>query len=167
MAIDWTSQRIKTLTKLWDEGHTTSEIGRRLGVTKNSVVGKAHRMSLPKRQSPIARKPSQSKPKAGAKTAPAAAAKPAAKPKAAAPKIPIEPEEPSIIKLENLQSGMCSWPFNEPGTPEFHFCGEKPTVPDKPYCLEHCMMAYVKSSKDKGRHKPVVTKPVPPTLPIK
>lgn len=37
----------------------------------------------------------------------------------------------------------CSWPHGDPGTPEFHFCGAKP-VPGKPYCAEHCAIAYVK-----------------------
>ena len=53
MAIDWTPDRVKTLMALWAEGISTLEIGRRLGVTKNSVVGKVHRLGLPKRQSPI------------------------------------------------------------------------------------------------------------------
>ena len=38
--MDWTTERIDTLTKLWKEGLSTREIGLRLGVTKNSVVGK-------------------------------------------------------------------------------------------------------------------------------
>ena len=43
------------LIELWDEGHSTEEIGRRLGVTKNAVVGAAHRLDLPARPSPIGR----------------------------------------------------------------------------------------------------------------
>ena len=39
--------------QLWSEGHSTAEIGRRMGVTKNAVVGKAHRLDLPARPSPI------------------------------------------------------------------------------------------------------------------
>ena len=41
------------LRVLWAEGHSTSEIGRRMGITKNAVVGKAHRLDLPARPSPI------------------------------------------------------------------------------------------------------------------
>jgi GcrA cell cycle regulator len=40
---------------LWVEGHSTAEIGRRLAVSKNAVVGKAHRMNLIARPSPIHR----------------------------------------------------------------------------------------------------------------
>ena len=49
----WTEDLIDTLGKLWAEGLSTAEIGRRLGVSKNSVVGKAHRLSLTPRPSPV------------------------------------------------------------------------------------------------------------------
>jgi GcrA cell cycle regulator len=53
MEIVWTQERIETLAQLWTDGHSTAEIGRRLGVTKNAVVGKAHRLSLTPRPSPV------------------------------------------------------------------------------------------------------------------
>lgn len=56
MTIEWTDDQIKELIRLWDQGLPTSEIGRLLGTTKNAVVGKAHRMGLSKRQSPIHKK---------------------------------------------------------------------------------------------------------------
>ena len=45
----WTADRIDQLTKLWNEGVPAKEIGRRIGVTKNMVIGKANRLSLPPR----------------------------------------------------------------------------------------------------------------------
>ncbi len=51
----WTDELVAELSRLWNEGHSTAEIGRRLGVTKNAVVGKANRIGLPARQSPIKR----------------------------------------------------------------------------------------------------------------
>ncbi|MGD9615199.1 MAG: GcrA family cell cycle regulator [Alphaproteobacteria bacterium] len=42
----WTPERIELLKLLWDEGVTTAEIGRRIGVSKNAVVGKVHRIGL-------------------------------------------------------------------------------------------------------------------------
>jgi GcrA cell cycle regulator len=42
----WTPERIADLTRLWEEGITTAEIGRRIGVTKNAVIGKVHRIGL-------------------------------------------------------------------------------------------------------------------------
>lgn len=54
---EWTPQRINALIALWDEGLPTSEIGRRLGITKNAVIGKVHRLGLSKRGSPIKERP--------------------------------------------------------------------------------------------------------------
>ena len=53
--MDWTEETIVRLRGLWAEGHSTAEIGRRFGVTKNAIVGKAHRLELPARPSPIRR----------------------------------------------------------------------------------------------------------------
>ena len=53
----WTPELIDQLAVLWKEGLSTAEIGRRLGVTKNAVVGKAHRLALDPRPSPLKRPP--------------------------------------------------------------------------------------------------------------
>ncbi|MDH5489525.1 MAG: GcrA family cell cycle regulator [Rhodospirillaceae bacterium] len=134
-APEWTPDRIKTLIALWDEGHPTSEIGRRLGVTKNSVVGKVHRLGLKKRQSPIRQASSTPRPKPV---------------KTTASKTPVVKPSASSVKMEELTSSMCCWPEGEPGTDNLHFCGQ-PIMEDKPYCEEHCARAYVKVSKDRKR----------------
>ncbi len=122
MNIDWTAERVGALIALWDEGITTSEIGRRLGVTKNAVVGKVHRLGLPKRQSPIQ-----------VRTAEAG-----------------EAGEAKIVGLEMLRPGMCSWPDGDPAIEDLRFCG-RPAIPDKPYCAAHCAKAYVKNTRDRKR----------------
>src|SRR5262245_14827562 len=53
----WNDDDIARLRTLWNEGLTTSEIGRRLGMTKNAVIGKAWRLELPPRRAPIATNP--------------------------------------------------------------------------------------------------------------
>lgn len=53
MSFEWTPKHVSALMALWAEGVPASEIGRRLGVTKNAIVGKVHRLGLTKRQSPI------------------------------------------------------------------------------------------------------------------
>jgi len=53
--MDWTEETILRLREFWAEGHSTAEIGRRLGVSKNAIVGKAHRLDLSARPSPIRR----------------------------------------------------------------------------------------------------------------
>lgn len=49
----WTDPLILELCRLWGEGCSTAEIGRRLGVSKNAVIGKAHRLNLPARPKAI------------------------------------------------------------------------------------------------------------------
>ncbi|WP_109808551.1 GcrA family cell cycle regulator [Sphingosinithalassobacter portus] len=78
--MSWTDERIETLKKMWDSGMTATQIAEELGgVSRNAVIGKAHRLGLQSRPSPV--KPNESKgdsaPKAAApKPAPAAAAPP-------------------------------------------------------------------------------------------
>jgi GcrA cell cycle regulator len=77
----WTDERIATLRKMWESGSTASEIATALGgVSRNAVIGKAHRLGLKARPSPV---------KANEKKKPAAPVKkPAAAP--AAPRA-VEP----------------------------------------------------------------------------
>lgn len=51
--MEWTDESIMRLRGLWQDGLSTAEIGRRMQITKNAVVGKAHRLTLPPRPSPI------------------------------------------------------------------------------------------------------------------
>jgi len=54
----WTDERIEQLRQLWAEGRSASEIAETLGgVTRNAVIGKAHRLGLSGRPSPIKRVP--------------------------------------------------------------------------------------------------------------
>ena len=52
----WTDQMVEDLRVMWKQGMTTAEIGKRLGVSKNSIVGKVHRLGLSGRPSPIKKK---------------------------------------------------------------------------------------------------------------
>ena len=52
--MSWTDERVSLLKKLWGEGKTAAEIASTLGgVTRNAVIGKAHRLKLSNRMSPI------------------------------------------------------------------------------------------------------------------
>src|SRR5260370_22124504 len=46
----WTDDKIASLRELGDEGLPSAEIGRRLGISKNAVIGKAWRLELPPRR---------------------------------------------------------------------------------------------------------------------
>jgi len=49
---EWNAERVEELTKLWATGLSASEIGRKLGITKNAVVGKVRRLDLAMRRQP-------------------------------------------------------------------------------------------------------------------
>ncbi|MBS7670313.1 GcrA family cell cycle regulator [Croceicoccus gelatinilyticus] len=88
--MSWTEERIEKLTKMWESGSTASQIAEELGgVSRNAVIGKAHRLGLKARPSPVKEKPAKAK--AAPKPKPKAEAKPkveAAAPKPAAPPVP-------------------------------------------------------------------------------
>ncbi|HTU12342.1 MAG TPA: GcrA family cell cycle regulator [Allosphingosinicella sp.] len=92
--MSWTDERIDRLKELWSQGKTASYIADELGgVSRNAVIGKAHRLGLQSRPSPV--KPNEPAPKAKAKVREKAeAAAPAPKPAAApAPAAPWEDDE--------------------------------------------------------------------------
>ena len=51
----WDKEKLDQLSQLWAEGLPITKIGLELGVTRNAIAGKAHRLGLPKRNSPISK----------------------------------------------------------------------------------------------------------------
>jgi len=81
--MSWTEERIERLKKMWTDGSTASQIADELGgVSRNAVIGKAHRLGLEQRPSPVKAGEEKEK-KAAAPAAAAPVARPA--PKTAAP----------------------------------------------------------------------------------
>ena len=172
--MDWTDEVITRLRQLWAEGHSTAEIGRRLGVSKNSIVGKAHRLELDPRPSPIrnggpgARRKSRptppplrnilqlpSRPPSPSPRTKAATKKPS-KPQPRHPRRPltaaIKPP-PLAAKAPippRIGEHACCWPIGEPGTKGFQFC-DAPALAGKPYCEQHAARAYQPKPVRPGR----------------
>lgn len=175
--MSWTDERIALLKKMWKDGKSAAEIAKTLGkgVTRNAVIGKAHRMGLSGRPSPI-KKPAAPKKEPAAKkeratAAPAAPAVPAGRGKKAAPPPPAatakasaqlnkEVEELKSIQKEivplgggvaliDLTERMCKWPIGDPRDADFTFCG-RGIRPGTPYCPDHAAMAYQTSSRSRG-----------------
>ena len=85
--MSWTDERIERLKTMWTDGSTASQIADELGgVSRNAVIGKAHRLGLEARPSPVKAGEEKDKVKKAAAPKPAASStKPAAAPKAEAP----------------------------------------------------------------------------------
>ena len=120
----WTESRLAKLRELWDEKLSISKIGVALGVSRNAIAGKAHRLGLEKRQSPI-------KPSIKTKDASSAWNEEELGPK------------PLRVILRNLEwsRNKCLWPSGDPKSIDFKFCGDA-VLSGKPYCLKHCALAY-------------------------
>ena len=108
--MSWTEERISTLTKMWESGATASQIADELGgVSRNAVIGKAHRLGLKARPSPV--KANEKKPVEEVeevKRPPAAPVR--ARPKPAAPAAESEPPPPA----EEAESEAPSQPLPTP-----------------------------------------------------
>ncbi len=93
--MSWTDERIERLKALWSKGVTASQIAEELGgVSRNAVIGKAHRLGLQARPSPV--KPNEPEAKAKAKSKTAEAAPAAKAPKSEAPKAASAPESETV-----------------------------------------------------------------------
>lgn len=146
----WTDESVEMLRKLWAQGLTANEIAKKLGVTKNAIVGKVHRLCLKARPSPIKTK--------GIENTEIEAMQP----------IDILQEDPheedivaeiavveeakknnkktGNVKLVDLDSHTCRWPIGDPRDEDFCFCGKK-VKSGQTYCDEHAVMAYVKANR--------------------
>lgn len=86
--MSWTDERIDQLKGMWERGLTASQIADELGgVSRNAVIGKAHRLGLQSRPSPVKANDAPKKAAAPAARKPAPAPEPET-PRAAAPAAP-------------------------------------------------------------------------------
>lgn len=135
----WTDERVAELSKLWETGYSASAIGKMLGVSKNAVVGKAHRMRLEARPSPIRRDQRVRM----RRRVPMPIRLNDLRPATVATPVPAAPPPaPRLAVRRDGKGPNCLWPHGDPGDADFHFCGA-PAVESKPYCPEHCARAYI------------------------
>lgn len=146
--MDWTAEAIDQLRAFWAEGHSTAEIGRRMGITKNAVVGKAHRLNLDARPSPIRReaeaaeRPAASQPRRVPSSSGTAREAPGVAP--GIRRLDQATGHAVVRAFPRVSVRNCCWPLGEPGTPDFRFCVSE-ALTGKPYCSDHASVAYVKS----------------------
>ena len=176
----WTDKKIEKLKQLWEKGVPTAEIGKRLDFSKNAIVGKVHRLGLSNRNSPI--KTSSNKvekvKKNTSKKVEEVVSTSVKKAKVTPVKTPVskvetkekfektknESQKTSLkqskkavlegVSLSELTFDRCCWPLDDANSDEFRFCGKK-VFKNRPYCLEHCAMAYTTSSSSTSKNTAV------------
>ncbi len=142
----WTEDRVARCKALWAEGLSASRIAKELGgITRNSVIGKVHRLGLSGRgKSPSSPRPRWKQVGKRVKLVleprqPAAPSKPQPQP---IPEI-VDGVIPKGQRrtLFELTNDTCRWPIGTPGMPDFYFCGGQ-SVDGCPYCSYHLRVAY-------------------------
>ena len=164
---DWKSFRHKNgmlatewIKLEWIKGDlSASEMGRELGISKNSLLGKAHRLGLPSRPSPIKRGPRQSRknrnngvPRVGKLSVVTLGQNVPLIDGRTAPRVFIDPRpkfNPNpvpvvipVLLISKRESGarQCEWMDGD--RPNYKQC-EGEAVGRKPYCTEHNKLAFV------------------------
>ena len=157
--MEWSSERIEQLRALWHDGLSASQIATHLGgITRNAVIGKAHRLGLTGRPSPIKnRSVGISRPRPPRR--PRVEHAPAPRTIATAPAVhqhrhiepppPVELEDMPGATILTLTDRICKWPIGDPRHPDFHFCG-RASAEGLPYCTEHARRAYQPPARRNG-----------------
>ncbi len=136
--MSWTDERVALLKKLWVEGKTAAEIAKELGgVTRNAVIGKAHRLKLSNRVSPI----QQNK-------KPVAKQTPTVSPEKKIQRIIEQDNDRKGINLMDLSARGCRWPLGDPRDETFGFCGSG-ILEGLPYCADHAKVAYQAATRNR------------------
>jgi len=157
--MSWTEQKIQMLKDMWGHGYSASEIAKRLGgFTRNAVIGKAHRLKLSSRPSPIKRE-DEGRAAGGLPVGSVPIVRTSSKKRAMLRSLPpvalpstVKPARDSLAALENLKRNEgiavtkagerhCRWPIGDPRSPDFRFCGCN-AYESLPYCIDHARMAY-------------------------
>jgi GcrA cell cycle regulator len=122
--MSWTDERIERLKSLWTKGMTASHIADELGgVSRNAVIGKAHRLGLQSRPSPVKPNEPEPQPKARAREKPQPAPAEAKSPVAEAPPRPAAPKPapkpaPTPAPAEDEQAAEAEAPEAPAKAPE-------------------------------------------------
>jgi GcrA cell cycle regulator len=150
--MSWTNHSLDALRDCALRGLSAREAAIELGRTRNAVIGAARRNRIQWKHSPgptprDARKRRPRPPKYSAPT-PERTTPFRKPPKESLPPLPAKPN-PAIAEcrpcsLLELTNRTCRWPYGDPGTPEFYFCGALDADFENrvPYCRKHRRVAY-------------------------
>jgi GcrA cell cycle regulator len=140
--MDWNSERIEALTKMWREGLSASQVARQLGgVSRSAVIGKVHRLGIAGRDAPA--RPMGGRPSTRIRATSGGIRR------TQAPRTPREPaisvprvafEVAATASIHTLTTHACRWPIGDPDQAGFGFCGRLCSG-HASYCDGHAPMA--------------------------
>ena len=147
--MSWTEEKVTKLKELWGKGSTASQIAEILGgVSRNAVIGKAHRLNL---SGKIIAKRNSNHQKINKSNNSNSKRARRGKFKSIIIEKDFEPENPK--QLEELDDKSCKWPIGHPNEENFYFCG-RTSLKDFSYCKLHLLYAY----QPKGKKEEVADK---------
>jgi GcrA cell cycle regulator len=159
----WNDERVEQLKRLHAEGLSCSRIAAELGcgLSRNSIVGKLHRIGLRSIKSIVTIREEKPAPHAHRRRPFRSVALPFSPGKRtmeqAQPSSPLNDANIPLTQrrtLVELRHRDCRWSFGDPGASDFFFCAA-PAVDSFPYCRDHCERAYSfpLRSEDKERRR--------------
>ena len=143
--MSWNEEKIDKLKELWGKGSTASQIAEIIGgISRNAVIGKAHRLNLSSKIKTRNASTSQNFDNNSEQDSSKIRQTKKSKFKSMLIEKDFEPENPK--KLEELDESSCKWPVGHPEEKLFYFCGRS-SLKDFSYCKLHLLYAY----QPKGR----------------
>ena len=143
--MSWTEEKVAKLKELWGKGNTASQIAEIIGgISRNAVIGKAHRLNLSAKIKTRSANVSQNSKSFNGNSKVKSVKGRRNKFKSLIIEKDFEPENPK--QLEELEDGVCRYPIGHPDEKDFYFCG-RTSVKDFSYCKLHLLYSYVPKGK--------------------
>ena len=151
--MSWNDEKVEKLKELWGKGSTANQIAEIIGgISRNAVIGKAHRLNLSSKIKTRNASSSQNFDNSSEENSSKQSKGRKSKFQSLIIEKDFEPENPK--KLEELDESSCTWPVGHPEEQSFYFCGRS-SLKDFSYCKLHLLYAY----QPKGRkEEPVADK---------
>ena len=141
----WTEEKVAKLKELWGKGNTASQIAEIIGgISRNAVIGKAHRLNLSAKIKTRTATSSQNFDNGTNEKNTQSKRGRRSKFKSLIIEKDFEPENPK--QLEELDENSCKWPIGHPDEKTFYFCGRS-SLKDFSYCKLHILYAYQPKGK--------------------
>lgn len=145
--LPWSAEDTEIAKSMWAQGHKASYIAAHLNKTRNSVIGKLHRIKTPLRAKPslAIKRATTDQSAIRIKNAKFVAIMPASSQTFPRETLPQQ-QKYLMLQLPDLENEHCRWPFGDPKQPGFGFCGCA-RISGSSYCAEHANASLPKSKQ--------------------